>query len=291
MDVVLLSLFLLTAFFPQALATTSEHSNQRRNTQKRQGQIPSASNISNNAAQEWQFIMTTLRDYRTKNMGKLGTKFFSQQIYNVAKLSYDARKEIGGWAGNLVRESLIAAASDIQQRRDFWESPEMQPGRKEITLKCYLGKDIEYDEGDIFSQIEAAAGLTDIIYAAYLGSVHFEDHLAPTFYKYIKRDLLIAVEGSTENTMQRNLVVRMKAIRGEHEKFLKFGVVPGFNAIDDLSIFSKHCATREIPLAARQLRIETFITVLKEFYNEGKVTRYQVDNILFVLNTGDDSRL
>lgn len=253
----------------------------------------SGQNSPNSSARtEWEYIVTTLRKYKDDNKLNAGAAVFSQQIHNIASLSYAARKETGGWAGDLVRESLLTAARDIQNRRDFWYNPKITSEETQRLLESIAPYAMELDPDlDIFELFDAAKGVTYVIYGVCLGMHHFRDHLSPALYKSIKQQLLQEVKKNNPAAVQTNIISRIKAIRNEHEKFLENGVKPGFDAVPDLPRVARFIGKNAVPELARELRVKSLILVLQEFVQEGVVSSDEVQPILTELETFGDERL
>lgn len=213
--------------------------------------------------EEWNYIINNLKRYRIENFFNVHASFFSLQLYAVAKLAFENRREKGGWAGDFVRYVLIYEIQDIAEREEYWSSASSEEERKERlkdlfptlfswaveakkaarlnTEKKFKEKPADLKQAlgmvvDSLMSVDVADFVEEQVEGQVKGLRHFEEHLEPAFYNYIHYKLLGVISKypnrnskKMQDAFQRELISEMKEIRNEHNAFIENSVIPTVN--------------------------------------------------------------
>lgn len=207
------------------------------------------------ATGDWKFILDTLEAYSTRNANNPHSSILSHQMYLIASLSFQGRKEVGGWAGDFVKFVFLYSAKSVADDPAFWDNP---PGTEKHRIWPHGSK------GDYrFSALKA-------------GEHHFEKHLKPSFYQYIRAGFdRILKEAKPEEKMDR-MIAYINEVTTEHEAFIKKAVIPAFDRVRVLgSAFGdseRWFAKKQVEPDARALRRNTIDRVTLELTSERKIT-------------------
>ncbi|HEX4953738.1 MAG TPA: hypothetical protein VF017_10135 [Thermoanaerobaculia bacterium] len=190
---------------------------------------------------DWSTILEILTSYRKQNVENTHAGVFAQQLLNVARISFENRAEVGGWAGDLTRGSLYYAAVDIRDHYSRWMGPaegwyaglvdECARRRSEDSVGAFL---LGALFGGIPDGLDAAAAKADD--TAYLcgafakGTLHLDEHVRP-FLRLHASAVVSRVSSNPQNFRLEAVVSGLRSMRLEHEEFLQKALRPGFEKI------------------------------------------------------------
>lgn len=227
---------------------------------------------------QWNFASKVFSYYYSANHNNNACNLFARELYELFNLSYPHRSEIGGWAGGFVRETFFYAALDIVKRWEFWCVPftenefviAIDKLKNCILIGAVVGA---ITDVDLFKASLAGAAICTGYVAAHVigtsGNHHFESHLAPAFFNYIRREFRNAVRESTPQNVRTKLKAKMDEIIKEHDNQLERALKPSFDRVFPPP--SQALAKDIIPTKARNLRFNTFRTALMDLREEGLV--------------------
>lgn len=269
-----------------------------------------------NAEADWSYILGTLEKYYNDNKTKYPfSSAFSFQIYTLATISYQARKEKGGWAGGLTRASFFYAAKDIENRYSYWLEDASRDEIEErlgffekavprfnmlrsasqaelfavavLIVQAFSDNPKTKDEEKIIAvlrkyaneNLQEAIEQYTLIQAGIKGQRHLDEQVLPAFQQYVKQELLNTIKAGSPTTTRANIINKLQEIINEHEKLIENGVKPTLDRALSEHFFLKNAAKyidlgfiyRGVPAKVRDIRKDTFITILTELDEEGKL--------------------
>jgi hypothetical protein len=204
---------------------------------------------------DWKFILDTLEAYSRRNANNPASSILSNQMLLIATFSYNGRKEAGGWAGDFVLFVFMYAAKDIAADPGFWDNP---PGTEKHRV-WPAGSYGDYE----FSAVTA-------------GNFHFDKHLEPSFYEYVRKGFDRIISTSKPEDKMKDMIAFEKDVTAEHEAFINNAVKPAFSQVRVLGGalwgFERWFAKNDVAGRATALRHNTFDKVTLELTREGKIT-------------------
>jgi hypothetical protein len=239
------------------------------------------------AEQEWRYILRTLRQYSDQTENNPNATVFSALILNVATAAHLNRAEAGGWASDLVRGSLLYTANDINTNYVSWSGPDdsnavrgctallTRSNLGQVLLDGLLGSGPDDAAPGYF----ARAGETVVICQAIgKGDRHFEMHLEPYLFAYAR----MAVGRGTHavgRARVRAVVREVNAVCAEHEAFLRYAVVPGFDKVEVIGSTMRRVARAKTIRNATDLRGDAILYALREAEGRGELSAEDVEEI------------
>jgi hypothetical protein len=204
---------------------------------------------------DWQFILDTFAAYSNRNAANPHSSILSHQMYLIATLSYEGRREAGGWAGDFVKFTFLYAARSVAADPGFWDNP---PGTEEHALWPH-GSNGDY----LFSASRA-------------GAHHFDRHLAPAFYQYIRDGFDRILRESRPQDRLANLTAFVNVVTAEHEAFLRNAVLPACGRVravgNAFGNIERVYMRNDVAASAQGLRRNTFDRVTLELVQQGRLT-------------------
>lgn len=155
-----------------------------------------------NPAEEWTMILKVLDAYYERNKTSQ-VRAYAHQIQQLARFSHLHREEIGGWAGEFTRTLLLIAAKDTAARGKHWDNPEDRWWQGACSLIL----------GDLCETMNA-------------GGEHFNEHLAPGFYEYLKQRLVAAGRKGPRKGAFDRIKAEMEKLIKEHDNLIEQAVKP-----------------------------------------------------------------
>ncbi len=221
------------------------------------GQVIQIEQNKHSSADQWNFILKTLRAYYNDNKGTVDAGW-AHQIFNLAELSFPNRKEIGGWAGDFTRNVLGFSARAIKDEEPDTSWLDRIPPWIPIQIPTPIpGVTIPIQTGDLGAVLGG-------------GFTHFIEHLAPAFnreiYRQLKKAYLEKINPTIE-IIRSELKPTIEIIRSEHKSFFDKAVIPGFDIVasaKEISPLGRDIAQVSVPTFADLLREGAIDRALEE---------------------------
>lgn len=214
-----------------------------------------------NPAQEWNFILEVLGAYAQRNRtGEVAA--YAQQLHQLAVHCARGRAESGGWAGEFTRTLLLVAARDTADRGEHWDNPTDARWRSLCDPVM----------GDLCGTMQA-------------GWEHFEDHLAPGFYEYIRNELIRVAQAGPRSSAGTRIFARRDELIEEHKNLVQHGVRPAAMEVRQYgNRLMRHGVAFIIAGDASQLRRRTLDRVRLDLTRAGWLTSQE--SIRFAMTQG-----
>jgi len=209
---------------------------------------------------DWREIFDILSAYSERNKNNPHTSIFSHQVLLIAQLSYNKRKECGGWCGEFTKYVFQYVARSIGKGPTYWDNP---PGADRHGF---------YRHGSIADYLDGAV---------FLGELHFEYHLQPAFEQFIGQRMTAVFDAASVADREANLKAFIVDITYEHEMFVAEAVEPAFKQVRDLSgietrlpgdldgFVFRFFARKDVARQTRNLRIDTLRNALQALVARG----------------------
>ncbi len=205
---------------------------------------------------DWDFILSTFRNFYQSHSQNPATAAFAHQMLNIAERSYINRKEIGQWAGSLTRSILLQAAHDINTNSTFWINPPYRSGLFESGSQACSAVEsiVSFDCGFVMASHH-----------------HIERHLQPAFNTWVATALQQGLQTCPYDPAQATILT-IRSIETEHQLFLSEAVVPGLDPVHELSSFWRLLAQQQLPQIASYLRSTTIDQTITQLVTEGQLS-------------------
>lgn len=224
---------------------------------------------------EWSYILREITDYYVDNLDNPDSVAFSQQMYNLAEGAYRNRVEAGGWAGEFTRNTLLTAAWDIANDRDFWNSPPRPSPIGPAFRNSQIGW---WVAGQCDNPALGRIALRKTCAFSRAGDHHIERHLKPAFRQSIREQLTIIA--NNDCLKGQELVDEFESaiskIEEEHSNLLNTVLVPG---LETLPILGKGAGSVNIPRVANDLREDALYEALQYYVDQGRISKQEADTI------------
>lgn len=238
---------------------------------------------------EWRYILRTLERYRNDNRSNPNASIFAQQMYNVARISYRERAEVGGWAGDLVRGNLRYAAADIDANYLVWSGPPQgayrellgrcaQQGGEEILGRTLLDALFGGDGSTIPGSVVIAEGAAYGCGSVAKGSRHIDVHVKT----YVGSYFTTLVEEGLRLPQARRILVTQRALESacrEHNAFLSRAVGPGFDQISEIPALVRGVVAGWVQREASEIRVNAILRALQDGVRRGALSPDEYDII------------
>jgi len=229
------------------------------------------------ANEEWAYIRDVIGRYYEENINNPAAAAFSEQMYNLAAGSFVNRTEVGGWAGEFTRNTLLIAARDIGTNRDFWDSPPPVPPTTASWRNSQVGW-IFARACNTIEDIDVGIDPYNNSDRAYdcgfgrAGEHHLNRHLKPAFNQGIRSRLLGVIENECieQQELGRELELAMRELKQEHSLLLDSVLVPAVSTLPITSLVGWP-ASWNVPRIAKDLRDDILGEVLDDYVREGKI--------------------
>ena len=234
---------------------------------------------SRNSAAEWDYILEELSDYYADNSNNPDAVAFSQQMHNLAQGAYLNRIEAGGWAGDFTRNTLLTAARDIANNRNFWDSPTrlslVGPAFRNSQFGWYAN--YQCNRRDL---IGLAIQPRKTCAFSRAGDHHLERHLKPAFKQSIEERLSkIADNDCLEGqALIDEFKPTISNLQAEHSKLLNTVLIPGLETLPILPL-GRSFGEWNIPRVARDLREDALYEAIQDYVNQGRISREEADTV------------
>lgn len=223
-----------------------------------------------NTQSDWARILNITNQYYQNNSSNSAVSAFAYQMRTLANGSHNKRKEVGGWAGDFTRNTLLEAVNDIDANEVFWQNPPetgISFWESQFGYYCDNAPDIDITDPNNNSLSEHDCGF------ARSGEHHFDRHLVPAFKKHVSSTLLPIVENNCLEDKVSEILSALNELESEHSLLLNSVLVPGLDTIPGVSLALRYFAASGIPERAIDLRENTIQEVLKDFLSQGKISQ------------------